>query len=194
MDQPPADAAPGRSDPDRSDPDASDPDASDPDLRGAIIVGVHRGQARAVLDEAARLAVEFERPLLCAYVSEDSYLTEWDPSDVAGESLHPTEVGSGEGEAVLALSAAIGSALDERPDKPSNWALRLLAGDPAKALARLAVEVDARIIVVGTHRRGFSHTLENWLAGSVGAHLTHDQTVPVVVVPVTKDRNGPTLA
>ncbi|SEA82156.1 universal stress protein [Leifsonia sp. 21MFCrub1.1] len=165
-----------------------------PDLQGAVIVGVHRGQDRAVLDEAARLAVEFGRPLLCAYISEDSYLTEWDPSDVAQESLHPTEVGAGEGEAVLALSAAIGSALDEKPERPSSWALRLLAGDPAKALGRLAAEVDARIIVVGTHRRGFSHTLENWLAGSVGAHLMHDQTVPVVVVPVSKDRSEPTLA
>lgn len=170
------------------------PDDGTPDLAGAVIVGVHRGQDLAVLEEAARLAVEFDRPLLCAYVSEDSYLTEWDPSDVAGESLHPTEVGSGEGEAVLALSAAIDAALDGDPGKAPTWALRLLAGDPAKALARLAAEVDARMIVVGTHRRGFSHTIENWLAGSVGAHLTHDQAVPVVVVPATKDRNGATLA
>jgi nucleotide-binding universal stress UspA family protein len=165
------------------------------DDRGPVVVGVHRGQARAVLEEAARLATELGRPLLCGYVAEDSYLTEWDrPDDVAEESLHPTEVGAGEGDAVLDLSAAITAALEETGQPPPRWTLRLLAGDPAKALGRVAAEVDARLIVVGTHRRGFSNTLENWLAGSVGARLTHDQRRPVVVVPVTaKDRATPTL-
>ncbi|RDV44786.1 hypothetical protein DOE76_11230 [Leifsonia sp. ku-ls] len=165
------------------------------DDRGPVVVGVHRGQARAVLEEAARLATEFGRPLLCGYVAEDSYLTEWDrPDDVAEESLHPTEVGAGEGDALLDLSAAITAALEQTGQPPPRWTLRLLAGDPAKALGRVAAEVDARLIVVGTHRRGFSNTLENWLAGSVGARLTHDQRRPVVVVPVTaKDRATPTL-
>ncbi|NUU05387.1 universal stress protein [Leifsonia sp. C5G2] len=163
---------------------------------GPVVVGIHRGQARAVLDEAARLATELGRPLLCGYVAEDSYLTEWDrPDDVAEESLHPTEVGAGEGDAVLALSEAITAALHELGEQPPTWTLRLLAGDAAKALGRVAAEVDARLIVVGTHRRGFSNTLENWLAGSVGARLTHDQQCPVVVVPVTaKERATPTLA
>lgn len=170
--------------------------APDPTAPGPVVVGVHRGQSRAVLDEAARLAVELQRPLLCAYISEDSYLTEWDrPDAVADESLHPTEVGAGEGDAVIELSSAISSALQEGGHQPSTWTLRLLAGDAAKALGRLAAEVDARLIVVGTHRRGFSNTLENWLAGSVGARLTHDQQRPVVVVPVTtKDKTAPTLA
>ena len=163
-----------------------------------VIVGVYRGQSRAVLTEAARLATELGRPLLCAYVSEDSYLTEWDkPGEVAEESLHPTEVGAGEGEAVLALTSAIESVLaDAGADTaPRAWSVRLLAGDPAKALGRLAAETGARLIVVGTHRRGFSNTLENWLAGSVGARLTHDQRTPVVVVPVTaKDLATPTIA
>ncbi|ANF30662.1 hypothetical protein A0130_02330 [Leifsonia xyli] len=161
-----------------------------------VIVGVHRGQSRAVLIEAARLAVELSRPLLCAYVSEDSYLTEWDkPGEVAEESLHPTEVGAGEGEAALALTSAIESALADTGIAPIAWSVRLLAGDPAKALGRLAAETDARLVVVGTHRPGFSNTLENWLAGSVGARLTHDQRRPVVVVPVTaKDLATPTIA
>lgn len=164
--------------------------------RGPVVVGVHRGQPRAVLEEAARLAAELGRPLLCGYVAEDSYLTEWDrPDDVAEESLHPTEVGAGEGDAALELSAAIAAALRASAQPPPEWTLRLLAGDAAKALGRVAAEVDARLIVVGTHRRGFSNTLENWLAGSVGARLTHDQQCPVVVVPVTrKDRATPTLA
>lgn len=163
---------------------------------GPVVVGIHRDQAQAVLLEAARLAVELGRPLLCAYVSEDSYLTEWDkPETVAGESLHPTEVGSGEGDAVLALTDAVETVLAGADVSPESWSLRLLAGDPAKALGRLAAEADARLIVVGTHRRGFANTLENFLAGSVGARLTHDQGRPVVVVPVTtKEQASPTLA
>lgn len=162
---------------------------------GPVIVGVHRGQALAVLMEAARLAAELRRPLLCAYIAEDSYLTEWDKADtVAGESLHPTEVGAGEGDAVIALSGAIEEALSGTDASP-EWSLRLLAGDPAKALARLAAETEARIIVVGTHRRGFANTLENLLAGSVGARLAHDQRRPVVVVPATaKEHASRTLA
>ena len=88
---------------------------------GPVIVGVHRGQARAVLDEGARLATELGRPLLCGYVAEDSYLTEWDrPDDVAEESLHPTEVGAGEGDAVLELSEAITAALQESGEAKSG--------------------------------------------------------------------------
>ncbi|MGO4300182.1 universal stress protein [Leifsonia sp. RAF41] len=173
----------------------AEPAGDDPAV-GPVIVGLHRGQSQAVLLEAAQLAAELGRPLLCAYVSEDSYLTEWDkPDTVAGESLHPSEVGAGERDAVLALTAAIDAALNDIDTPPESWSLRLLAGDPAKALGRLAGETDARLIVVGTHRRGFSNTVENWLAGSVSARLTHDQWRPVVVVPVTaKGQSTPTLA
>jgi nucleotide-binding universal stress UspA family protein len=165
-----------------------------PAMSGAIVVGIHRGQARMVVDEGARLARELGRPLLCGYVSEDSYLTEWDkPEGVVDESLHPTEVGAGEQVAMVALTTAVAEALTAS-DAPV-WSLRLLAGDPAKALARVAAEVDARLIVVGTRRRGFANALEDRLAGSVAARLAHDQLVPVVVVPVpTKERGRPTLA
>ena len=146
-------------------------------------------------DGSGTLGAELGRPLLCAYVAEDSYLTEWDkPGTVAGESLHPTEVGAGEGDAVIALSGAIEAALSGTDTAP-EWSLRLLAGDSAKALGRLAAETEARLIVVGTHRPGFANALENWLAGSVGARLTHDQRCPVVVVPATaKEHASPTLA
>ncbi|MGO4593833.1 universal stress protein [Leifsonia sp. 2TAF2] len=174
--------------------DVTDADEESPQTAGAVVVGVLRGQARTVVEEAARLAAELGRPLLCGYVSEDSYLTEWDkPDTVAGESLHPTEVGAGEGQAVLALTAAVAEVLDA--SDITVWSLRLLAGDPAKALARLAAEVEARLIVVGTRRRGFANAVEDRLAGSVAARLAHDQLVPVVVVPVpTKERGRPTLA
>jgi nucleotide-binding universal stress UspA family protein len=64
-----------------------------------------------------------------------------------------------------------------------EWTLRMLAGDPARALARLAAETNAPMIVVGTSERGFSHRLSEALNGSVGAWLSHHQSRPVLVVP-----------
>lgn len=148
---------------------------------GAVIVGVHPDQSAAVVQEAARLADALRRTLVCAYVTEDSYLTEWDRADVREEaSLHPSDVASDDERVALELAAAITTALG--PGAPA-WTLRILAGDPSKALGRLATEIDARLLVVGTRGRGVERALEEWLGGSVAAHLTHDQSRPVVVVP-----------
>ena len=170
---------------------------SDEATRGAVIVGVHPDQSAAVVREAARMAAALERPLVCAYVTEDSYLTEWDRADVReAASLHPVDVASEEENIALELAAAIGAALGSAgvDGTPSPWILRILAGDPGKALNRLAAELDARLLVVGTRGRGVERALEEWLGGSVAAHLTHDQVRPVVVVPthdVTEDRLAP---
>lgn len=66
----------------------------------------------------------------------------------------------------------------------NGWVLRILAGDPSKALARVAEEVDAPLIVVGTHQAGFGHAMEEWLSGSVAVQLTRAQHRSVVVVPI----------
>jgi nucleotide-binding universal stress UspA family protein len=159
---------------------------SDEATRGAVVVGVHPQQSAAVVREAARLAAALERALVCAYVTEDSYLTEWDRADLReSASLHPVDVASEDENVALELAAAIGAALESvaAPGVHPAWILRVLAGDPGKALGRLAVELDARLLVVGTRGRGVERALEEWLGGSVAAHLTHDQLLPVVVVP-----------
>ncbi len=166
-------------------------------MPGAVIVGVHPDQSVTVVREAARLADAFDRPLVCAYVAEDSYLTEWDRADVREDaSLHPVDVASEDENVALELAAAIGAALASPGDEGAHppWTLRILAGDPAKALGRIAAELDARLLVVGTRGRGVERALEEWLGGSVAAHLTHDQVRPVVVVPthdVTEERLAP---
>lgn len=66
----------------------------------------------------------------------------------------------------------------------NGWVLRILAGDPSRALARVAEEVDAPLIVVGTHQSGFGHAVEEWLSGSVAVQLTRAQHRSVVVVPI----------
>lgn len=159
---------------------------SDEETSGAVIVGVHPEQSVAVLREGAQLARALARPLVCAYVTEDSYLAEWDRAEVREDaSLHPGVASEEEGVA-LELAGAIATALESSTtgEDPPPWTLRLLAGDPAKALGRLATEVDARLLVVGTRGRGVERALEEWLGGSIAAHLAHDQARPVVVVPL----------
>ncbi|HEY1156025.1 MAG TPA: universal stress protein, partial [Arthrobacter sp.] len=58
-----------------------------------------------------------------------------------------------------------------------------LTGDPARSLGRLAAEVEAPMVIVGTSERGFSHRLSEALNGSVGGWLSHHQSRPVLVVP-----------
>lgn len=157
---------------------------------GPVVAGVHPGQSVAVVVEAARLAVAFGRPLLCAHVAEDSYLTEWDrPAVRDGASLHPVpepEAQTADEELAASIAAALDAAAAGPADAAPAWSLRLLGGDPAKALARVADEVDARLLVVGTRQKGFAPALEELLAGSVAAKLAHEQDRAVVVVPVSR--------
>ncbi|BAS11651.1 hypothetical protein AHiyo4_50730 [Arthrobacter sp. Hiyo4] len=69
------------------------------------------------------------------------------------------------------------------PATPVDWTLRTLAGDPGRALARLAAESNSPMIIVGTSERGLTHRISEMLNGSVGLWLTHHQSRPVLVVP-----------
>ena len=146
-----------------------------------LLVGVVPGQHPEVLQTAATLAQRLSAPLLCAYVDEASYLVEWDPARSAHRlSLHPDKNDDDIRSLTNDLKSAIGSAI---PSASPEWTLRTLAGDPARALGRLATEVNAPMIIVGTPEKGFGHRITELLNGSVAAWLTHHQSRPVLVVP-----------
>ena len=146
-----------------------------------LLVGVVPGQHPEVLQTAATLAQGLSAPLLCAYVDEASYLVEWDPARSAHRlSLHPDKDDDDIRSLTNNLKSAIGSAI---PGASPEWTLRTLAGDPARALGRLAAEVNAPMIIVGTPEKGFGHRITELLNGSVAAWLTHHQSRPVLVVP-----------
>ena len=63
-------------------------------------------------------------------------------------------------------------------------AFHTLAGDPATAIARFAVDHDARLIVVGTRRPGVRASLGLLISGPVSSRLARRQPVPVLVVPL----------
>ena len=124
--------------------------------------------------------------MLCAYVDEASYLVEWDPARSAHRlSLHPDADAGNIGGVTLELKMAIEAAVAQVPPgtAAAEWTLQTLTGDPARALAQLAAESNAPMIIVGTSERGFSHRLAEALSGSVGAWLTHHQSRPVLIVP-----------
>jgi nucleotide-binding universal stress UspA family protein len=151
-----------------------------------LLVGIMPRQHPEVLQTAARLAARLAIPMLCAYVDEASYLVEWDPARSAHRlSLHPDADDEDIRTLTTGLKADIQAAADDVPAGTGkvDWTLRTLAGDPARALGRLAAEANAPMIVVGTSERGFSHRLAEALNGSVGAWLTHHQSKPVLVVP-----------
>ena len=146
-----------------------------------LLVGVVPGQHPEVLRTAATLAQKLSAPLLCAYVDEASYLVEWDPARSAHRlSLHPDK----DDDDIRSLTNDLSprSAPPYKARRPT-WTLRTLAGDPARALGRLAAEVNAPMIIVGTPERGFGHRMTELLNGSVAAWLTHHQSRPVLVVP-----------
>ncbi|WP_104139354.1 universal stress protein [Arthrobacter sp. ZGTC131] len=146
-----------------------------------LLVGVVPGQHPEVLQTAATLAQKLSVPLLCAYVDEASYLVEWDPARSAHRlSLHPDKDDDDIRSLTNDLTSVIGSAVQSASPE---WTLRTLAGDPARALGRLAAEVSAPMIIVGTPERGFGHRITELLNGSVAAWLTHHQSRPVLVVP-----------
>ncbi|MET3919448.1 universal stress protein [Arthrobacter sp. UYEF20] len=153
-----------------------------------LLLGVLPGQYPEVLQTAASLADALSAPLICAYVDEASYLVEWDPARSAHRlSLHPDADDADIRAVTQELRSVVGAACDKLG---VNWALRTLAGDPARALGRLAAEAGAAMIIVGTPERGLGHRLSAALNGSVAAWLSHHQEHPILIVPAPVAKPG----
>ncbi|MCX7520861.1 universal stress protein [Microbacterium sp. STN6] len=73
-------------------------------------------------------------------------------------------------------------------------ALRQLVGDPARALAHLANELGACLIVVGTRLPGIRAGAHEFFAGSVAVHSAHRQHRPIAIIPVSPVPHGTKLS
>lgn len=155
-------------------------DASDSSDDRPILVGIKPGMPPAVISVAEEQASGFGCDVVFAYVELNSALIELDPEGVrTSESLDP-DVDDEMASIVRELRQTLADAFH---DSPVRWSLRTLGGDPASALSRLAVEVDARVIVVGSRHPGIIHRVEELFSKSVAASLITGQTRPVLVVP-----------
>lgn len=136
----------------------------------ALVVGYDRHRAaRAALHAAIALAGDLGADL---HVLHSSTLDDYgiDPDCDQYEAEHA--------QALADERAAISELLG---DSGLVWAYHEQQGDPSHALAELADQVDARMIVVGaTHPGGIRHLLGG---DSVAKRLLKQQARPVLVVP-----------
>ena len=147
-----------------------------------IIAGVLPEQPRRVVLEARTLAEELGAPLVFDYVEINSYLVDWElKDDIRGNSLRPREFDDDMAEDSRDILRLLDSSM---AGTRIPWSLRVLAGDPGKALARLGSELHARMIVVGTRHRGMGARVSELLNGSTAQHVIAHQGLPVRVVPV----------
>ncbi|MHA7132438.1 universal stress protein [Oerskovia turbata] len=146
-----------------------------------VVVGVSPGQPDVVLREAARFALRFGGELVCAHVTAGRFVVSERPDgSVVSAPIDPDYDDEREQELDPALTDHLAAVLGPTGVR---WSARLLVGDTADALGRLADTVDAAMIVVGTHRHGLARGVQELFNRSVAVHLAHRQARPVVVVP-----------
>ena len=147
---------------------------------GPVVLGVGWDFSDHAVRMAASLAAGLDLHLVCAFVDPASYLTEWAP--VAAQpavSLDPVadeEAAYPAAQLLQRLQAILGP-------PGAEWSFRVLNGDVAVALTRLADSVGASAVVVGGQRPGVRAWLDRHLEGSVSAQLTRDPQRPVLVIP-----------
>lgn len=150
------------------------------DKQGAVIVGVVPDLPARVVKEAARYAKLLSAPLLVVNVDVTRFVTYEDPDGYVHSAPIDINIAAGEDElaAVESQTAALLSGWDV------DWEVRQLVGDPAMAIKHLAEQVDARLLVVGTRKRGLGESIREFFTGSVAARLAHRQHRPILVVPL----------
>ncbi len=163
--------------------EASEPDtdaAGIEHLHGAVIVGVIPDQSPRVLKEAARYAALFQAPLAVVHVDVTRFVTYEDPDGYVHSAPIDMNIAAGEGELAKVQDAAA-AVLGE---SGLEWVVHQLVGDPAMAIKHFAEQIDARLLVVGTRKRGFGESVREFFTGSVGARLAHRQHRPILIVPL----------
>lgn len=163
--------------------EASEPQGdatTDESLHGAVIAGVIPDQSPRVLKEAARYAKLLQVPLVVVHVDVTRFVTYEDPDGYVHSAPIDINIAAGEGELAKVQDAAA-SVLEAAGPR---WTVRQLVGDPAMAIKNFADQIDARLIVVGTRKRGFGESVREFFTGSVGARLAHRQHRPILIVPL----------
>ena len=148
-----------------------------------IVVGVTARQPAAVLQHAARFARQFQAVLVCAHVDPGTYqVAEHADGSIEARPIDPDQPDW--------VASPFSTELAERlrslaADEGVQVEFRQLAGDIAHALGRLGDVLHAEMIVVGSRRPGVRSSIQEFLGGSVAAHLAHRQHRPVVVIPLS---------
>jgi nucleotide-binding universal stress UspA family protein len=147
---------------------------------GPLLLGVGWDFPERLVRTAADLAAALGQHLVCAFVDPASYLTEWEPDGTrTAHSLDPVindEAAFPSGDLLRSLEAVLG-------EPGEAWSFRVLNGDVAKSLERLAESTGASLLIVGADRLGALAWVDRLLEGSVWGNLTSRGRLPVMVVP-----------
>jgi nucleotide-binding universal stress UspA family protein len=147
---------------------------------GPLVLGVPWEFDQRLVRAAAGFAVIMGTHLICAFVDPASYLTEWGPpGSQPGTSLDPVRNVDTEFPARQMLASLEG--LLGPPG--GEWSFRVLNGEVAQALSRLAESAGAAALIVGGQRPGRVARMGRLLEGSVSVSLTRLQAKPVLIVP-----------
>lgn len=149
-------------------------------LTGAVIAGVIPDQSPRVLKEAARYAKLLDAPLVVVHVDVTRFVTYEDPDGYVHSAPIDINIAAGEEE----LAKVQEEAASVLGTSALKWEVRQLVGDPAMAIKHFADQIDARLLVVGTRKRGLGESIREFFTGSVGVRLAHRQHRPILVVPL----------
>ncbi|MBA8814977.1 nucleotide-binding universal stress UspA family protein [Microbacterium halimionae] len=149
-------------------------------FNGAVLVGVIPEQPARVVHEAARYAKVFGVPLVVVHVDVTRFVTSEDPDGYVHSAPIDLNIATSEGE-LDQVRTEVEAAL---ADTGVAWTLDQLVGDPALAIKHHADKIDARLLVIGTRKRGFGESVREFFTGSVAARLAHRQHRPILVVPL----------
>ena len=149
-------------------------------LHSAVLVGVVPGLPTRVLKEAGRYAKLLNAPLVVVHVDVTRFVTYEDPDGYVHSA--PIDINVAAGESDLAVVEAEASKVLD--GHGVEWSVKQLVGDPAMAMKHLADQLDARLLVVGTRKRGLGESIREFFTGSVAARLAHRQQRPILVIPL----------
>lgn len=132
-------------------------------------MGVESGMSPAVLAAAGALARGLDARLVCIHADSGRLI-----ADKLSEGDLLTSASPVSEELAWEITSVItGVELESYT----------VAGDPAKVLAAVAEQLDARMIVVGTRRPGIRSKMAQLMDGSIAVALAHKQHRPVLVIP-----------
>ncbi len=149
-------------------------------FRGSVVAAVVPEQSPRVLKEAARYARLLGTRLVVVNVDVTRFETYEDPDGYVHSAPIDLHVNPG-GDDLEVVRAEATAVLEGRD---VEWTLEQLVGDPALAIKHLADRIDAKLIVVGTRKRGLGESIREFFTGSVAARLAHRQHRPILVVPL----------
>lgn len=154
-----------------------------------VILGIDEDQSPVVANTAARLASQLGAKVLCVNVQSGRLTTQRLPHHTSQAS--PADGFDDGNEPDNVLPQGLHHHLEQVFAAAGvSWEAREVEGDPSKALAQIAQEQDAVMIVVGTRRPGIRSKIEELVDGSVAVALAHRQSLPVLVVPQVSTETG----